>query len=293
MLRRLTLLLLLCAFGAKAQTVTNGSFESPAPVSNYNYSCPTGWTCAGQYWGIETPTVAQLPVVPDGKSVLWAQGATITQDLGPSDPTQTYTLTYYVGSQTGFPIPKTWGASLSIPCTQTGAIPLVAAALTQQTMTCTGAGELILTLVAGPTQVMFDNVVLTATPITPPKFDTLTFGVQLVNCTKCDGSDATPLVSGSIFAGATLKLTQDSQNVCNATFNSSAQATCTGPVNVTPAMVNLVPVVLNPAGNQLNTGQTISLPSLLAGGAVTGNIKLILGFDSVTMLPRSFQIFTQ
>ena len=292
-MRRLALLLLL-ASSLRAQTLINGSFESPAQTKNYSYDTPTGWNCTGQYWGIETPTAAQLPVIPDGKSVLWAQNATCSQDLGPSDPTMKYTLTYYVGSQARFPIPQTWGASLggAVTCTQTGAIPLVAASLVQQTMTCTGPGELVLTLLAGPSQVMFDDILLTATPIVPAKFDTLTFGIQLVNCTKCDGSDPAQLVSGSTFAGATLKLSQDGQNVCSATFNTSAIAVCTGPVNVTPAMVNLLPIVLNPAGAQLNTGQTIEIPSLLASGAVTGNVRLILGFDAASMLPRSFQVWT-
>jgi hypothetical protein len=290
-MRRLVLLLIL-ASPLAAQTVTNGSFEANPPAGNYNYACPQMWTCNGQYWGMQNPTLSQLPVIPDGKTVLWMQNATAAQDLGPADPKVNYTLTYFVGSQASFPIPKVYGASLgAISCTQTGAIPLIAGAMVQQTMTCTGTGELVLTLLAGPSQVMFDNVVLTATPIAPPVFDTLTFGIQLVNCSKCDGSDNIQLVAGNIFSGATLKLTQDGQNVCSAIFSSS-QATCTGPVNVTPAMVNLLPIVTNPSGAQLNTGQVAEIPALLVNGAVTGNVTLILGFDSSTMVPRSFQVYS-
>lgn len=197
-MRRLALLLLF-ASPLVAQTVTNGSFEASPPTGNYDYRCPQGWTCKGQYWGMQNPTVAQLPVVPDGKTVLWMQGATATQDLGPSDTTKNYTLTYFVGSQSSFPAPKSYSVSLGIPCTTSGAGPTTAGVMVQQTLTCTGTGELLLTLTAGGSQAMFDNVVLTSTPTGPPQLINVTINAAgLFWCAaKCDGTDNTP-IAGSV-----------------------------------------------------------------------------------------------
>jgi hypothetical protein len=133
-------------------------------------------------------------------------------------------------------------------------------------------------------------------PPPPPNFAQIIFGVQLVNCTKCDATDNVPLASASIYQGASFSITQDGQNVCQATLNANAQASCTGPVNIAPQFVNLSPLVTDPTGKQLNFGQVVSFPSLLATGIDTGKVstvKLIVGFDATTMTPRSVQGYTQ
>jgi hypothetical protein len=277
-----------------AQTITNPSFEtSPLPIgappNNWNTAAPTGWTCpnVGGGHGLQNPTPAQVSSGVDGKTVLWVNaGSNCSQDAGAAATATNYSVTVNVGSQVGFSGAYTvsYAGCSTSGTTQQGA-------LTPITLPCpVPTGELIITLASTSGQVIFDNVILASAPVTPPTFDTLTFGVALA---KCDATDNVPLASASIYQGASFSLTQDGQNVCSATFNASAQATCTGPVNVTTSFVNLTPIVTSPAGAQLNSGQTASFPSLLASGAVTGNVKLILGFDTATMVPRSVQVYTQ
>jgi hypothetical protein len=294
----LILALALFASPLAAQTVTNGSFENypgpaiGAPPQNWNTAAATGWTCpnVGGGHGLQVPTAAQVASGIDGKTAMWLNtGSNCFQDVGPTVAQTNYSLMVSVGSQVGFSGAYTvsYAGCSTSGTTQQGSLSPV-------TLPCpTPTGELVITLASTSGQVIFDNVILTSTPVTPPTFDTLTFGVALVNCTKCDATDNVPLASASIYQGASFSLTQDGQNVCSATFNASAQATCTGPVNVTPSFVNLTPIVTDPSGKQLNSGQTTSFPSLLASGAVTGNVKLILGFDAATMLPRSVQVYTQ
>lgn len=84
-------------------TVQNPSFTANPPAGNYNeYVPPIGWTCTGQYWGMQNPTAAQAPGLPSGTTTAWTQNGVCTQDVGPVAANTNYLLTVSVGSQSGY-----------------------------------------------------------------------------------------------------------------------------------------------------------------------------------------------
>jgi len=283
------LLALLLASPVFAQTVVNPSFEQNAPVGSWNSGPIPGWTITGSA-GLWQPSTRLAS--PDGSAtVAWSNGGSISQTVTvPAN--SNCTLTVYVGNRGDLPGDTSWTIQLGSASIIGTKNSIPTGTFVAETVTASESGDTPIILSAVAAQIDFDDVSLSCQPVTPPTFDILTFGVQLVNCVKCDATDNAPLTAGSIFQGASFTLTQDSQNVCKATFNAQAQATCSGPVNVTNSFVNLTPLVTSPSGTQINTGQVASFPSMLTAGAVTGNVTLILGFDATTMLPRSLQVYT-
>lgn len=283
-----------------AQTVMNSSFEANAPTGNYNFAAPTGWTCPniGGGRGMQNPTAAQVGSGIDGNTVIWVNaGAGCSQDVGPAVAATNYSLVVSVGSQNGFTGGYTiayGGCSVSGTTKQGSLLPV--------TLPCpTPTGELVISLSTTSGQVLFDNVVLTSTsavPPPPPVFQTTSFGAQLVNCVICDGTDYTALPSASLYQGATYTLQQQApvganQNICKATLNANAQGSCSGPVNIHPAMVIFIISITNPAGAQMFPPFAFAAPGLIVGGAPTGNIKVIIGFDATTSIPRAGQVYSQ
>lgn len=131
-----------------------------------------------------------------------------------------------------------------------------------------------------------------------PIIDSLTFGVQLANCTLCDGTDYSALASASIYQGASFSLSTPNTSgpdspICSGTLNANAVASCLGGVNVAPAMVLIDISVTNPNGVLMFPTFTFSVPSLILAGGPSGNVKVILGFDATTGKPRAGQVFTQ
>ena len=184
-------------------------------------------------------------VVAVGKSY---ESASLSQDLG-TQAAGSYTLTFSLAGNSTASAAVTFGS-----CSQT--FTGLTAAYTVETMTCTlsAAGDLSLSFADNSSQVTLDNVAvtLTAPPPPPPVFNTLTFSMQLVNCTLCDATDWAPLASASIYQGATIQLQQQpasgaNQNICTATLNANAQASCIGPVNVQPASMTFIVTVTSPA----------------------------------------------
>jgi hypothetical protein len=131
-----------------------------------------------------------------------------------------------------------------------------------------------------------------------PIIDSLTFGVQLANCTLCDGTDYSALASASIYQGASFSLSTPNVSgpdspICSGTLNANATASCLGGVNVAPAMVAIDISVTDPIGKLMFPTFTFSVPSLILTGGPGGNVKAILGFDATTGKPRAGQVFTQ
>ena len=272
-------------------TVLNPSFEQPV-TATYTETPPTGWKAGGNLSvGVENIGA----VAPNGVNVAWINpSASLSQDLG-TQAAGSYTLTFSLAGNSTASAAVTFGS-----CSQT--FTGLTAAYTVETMTCTlsAAGDLSLSFADNSSQVTLDNVAvtLTAPPPPPPVFNTLTFSMQLVNCTLCDATDWAPLASASIYQGATIQLQQQpasgaNQNICTATLNANAQASCIGPVNVQPASMTFIVTVTSPAGTLFFPPFAFVAPSLIVGGAPTGNIKTIIGFDATTSVPRAGFVYSQ
>jgi hypothetical protein len=152
--------LLLCASSAFAQTtvpVQNGSFTANPPAGNYNYSCPTGWTCKGSYFGMQNPTSAQIPGIASGTTTLWLQNAAATQDIGPTVANTNYSLSVTVGSQAGF----SGNYTISYAgCTILGST--ISGIVQPVTLPCSSpTGEIVISLASTQGQIQFTNVSLT------------------------------------------------------------------------------------------------------------------------------------
>jgi len=299
------LLVLLSWLPAAAQTsvpIVNGSFEINAPTGNYDYQCPPSWTCKAQYQGLENPTNSQIAVIPDGKTVLWLQGGSVTQDLGilPVVST-TYTLKFYVGSQSNFPLPAVYSANLLIgtgPMSNcsAGGTPIAArGVLVQQSLSCTTGptipvgGNLTVSLSSGNNQTIFDNITLTSVSAIPPNIVTFRFPVQLTTCTKCDGTDDQGAAGLGLLAGSIVSLSSGTSDLCKGTLNSNAQMSCSSGIDISPPLVPIALTVTSPDGSINYTDSQQVLGLLFIGRGVVNIIGL---FDATTLQPRGIRIFT-
>jgi hypothetical protein len=291
--RLLTLLLFASpAFAQTPVTVANPSFELPvlANAGQYTETAPSGWKAGGNFSvGAENAS----PNAPDGVNVAWINpGGALNQDLG-TQAAGTYTLTFWAAGNALSALTVTFGT-----CSQTFTGLVAAYALETMTCTLSASADLPLSFSDLSSQATIDNVAvtLTAPPPPPPQYQTLTFGAQLVNCTICDGTDPQPLASASIYQGLSFALQQQGttvQNICKATLNANAIATCNGPVNVQPAVVTFLITVFSAAGTPMFDTFAFAAPSLIIGGAPTGNVKIVIGFDATTSVPRAGFVFTQ
>lgn len=298
----LTLLFAILSFAVpiSAQTpvaVTNSSFELPATTA-YTYSA-TGWTSGGNFSAGVFNATGIFPTAPDGLNVAWINsGASLSQDLG-TQPAALYTLSFKLGNRPGFGNALTSLVVAFGSCSQTftlAGIPV--GTFTLEAFSCDqmASGDFSVTFTNTGGQVSIDNVVVTSAPIIPPPapiYKTQTYGAQLVNCVTCDGTDYSALASASIYQGASFSLTQDGQNICAATLNANAQGACSGPVNVQPAMVIFTITVTSPSGAQMFVPFQFAAPGMIVGAAPTGNIKVIIGFDATTSIPRAGQVYSQ
>jgi hypothetical protein len=196
MLAKIALFLLL-ASPLAAQTVVpivNPSFEQGFVAAGnavgaggaYSLQSPTGWTrlptsSNSGLWQPDTSTCG-YKTVPDGSTVWWSNGATITQDLKqPALPLTIYTVTVYVGHRNCFPT-STYTISLlagsTVLCSWTGtnaAIPLGSfAAEVNACTTVAPSGDLTVSLSSGGEEVDFDDVSISYVATVPT--DALTFG---------------------------------------------------------------------------------------------------------------------
>lgn len=184
----LAAILLLRALPVVAQgtpiAIVNPSFElSPSvpvgdPVGPWGNGAIAGWTASGSV-GEWQPAASQFASLPDGQTVAWSNGGSISQDLGvPVQANATYTLSVYVGHRFGG-----WVANYAINlnagtanlCSATGSNGTIPAGTFQQiTLTCPAganpaAGNLSIVLSGTGAQIDFDNVSLTI-PGQPPPF---------------------------------------------------------------------------------------------------------------------------
>jgi len=300
-MRKLFLSLLLASplMAQTPVTIVNPSFEDSPPTGTYDYLAPPGWTCTGTARGRIVP--AATPV--DGKLVLWMQSAGCTQDLAivPAINT-TYTLKFSVGSQSNFPIPTVYSANLLIGttlipgCSAGGTALTVRGTLVQQTLSCTigtavpVAGNLFVSLTSGANQTIFDNITITSVSSIPPNFATFTFPVRFMLCAKCDKTDDSTRDMG-IFSGAVLNLSQDGAAICSGTVNTNGEFSCSGPVNITPAFVNVTLGVSDASGNAITPSFTNSVSNIMFAGK--SSINVVFRLDSVTFVPRGLDIYSQ
>lgn len=164
---------------ASAQTtipVQNASFEQASPTGSWNVGAAPNWTVSGSAGLLAIPSL--FSAIPDGTTVAWSNGGTISQNLGISATANTtYTLTVFVGRRTDG-LNNTYTISLNAMgspiCSQSGqnnTIPL--GTFQVVTLPCPigatpPAGSLSISLSSAGTQVEFDEVSLTSTPNTPP-----------------------------------------------------------------------------------------------------------------------------
>ena len=188
---------LLCPLTLAAQTpvtIQNASFEThntfdtgasgPCAVNDYNLSGPIpSWAATGSgYFGSWQPCSAFFTSIPDGSTIAFTNGPTLTQDLGvTAQANGTYTLNIYVGrrldSVTGVALLEVLAGATSLCSLSVDSSALSPGTFAKETITCsTGStvptGDLTVSLGCSGSQCSFDNINLIFTP-GPPKF---TFG---------------------------------------------------------------------------------------------------------------------
>jgi hypothetical protein len=305
-LKRLLALLLftLPAFAQTAIPLQNPSFETFNPLTggNYNVGAPPSWTCSGTV-GSYQPPASVFATIPDGKTVLWMGNgsASCSQDAG-TVAANTYPLTVYIGNRAGFSAAWTilmlQGTTPLCSLASSAAPAIPVGTFAAESVSCSvPAGDLTVSISMSGSQLDVDDVSLTGASLAPPNIQSLTFNVGLFNCVKCDGTDYSALSSGSIYQGTSFSLAVQNLGanspVCSGTLSATAQATCLGGVNVTPANVTFIITVTNPAGAQMLAPFAFLVPSFILQAAPTGNTNVFIGFDANTSAPRAGQVFTQ
>jgi hypothetical protein len=199
-------LLILVPF-SYAQTqipVVNPSFEQGFAASGngaggpWSYQTPTGWTKSGGgnsgLWQPDTSGCGYKSI-PDGTTVVWNDGVTISQDLQqPALASQIYLVTVWVGHRNCEP-PNSYTITLlagTTPlCTWVGSnstIPVgtfAAQINTCQTTATPPSGDLTISLSSNGVEVEFDDVSISATPLVAPVQNSITVNISV---TFDDGS---------------------------------------------------------------------------------------------------------
>lgn len=171
-MRRL-LALLLFALPLYGQSITNGSFETFAPLSNvtWSYGPVPNWTVTGT-GGLWQPSTQYFPALPDGKQVLWLNNGSAVQDTGaPGAANANYTLTVYVDHRpdvSGNTYTVAMAVNGGIFCSTTGDSNLIPSGnWAPVVLKCPmggvpTTGNLQVVLTSAGSQVAFDNVTLTS-----------------------------------------------------------------------------------------------------------------------------------
>lgn len=287
--------LLLALFTAPvlmAQTqvsIVNPSFEvspnvpnaSPGEGGPWGYAPIGGWTATGGQSGLWQPDTSSCGYtsVPNGSTVLWNDGATVSQVLTvPAQANSIYTVTVYVGHRGCEPTNSytiTLSAGTTVLCSWTGSnssIPADTFVAEMNTCTTTGTpptGNLTISLASGGTEVDFDNVSISVSllgPALPPL--NLNIATKVVFCKVCDRTDDTPAQGSIAFI----------QGPVTNSFNFAADGSVA--VNVSFDMshdpVVFTTVLQNASGQQATgSGWTWSLPreSLSSGVSTLGTLS--------------------
>jgi hypothetical protein len=172
--------------------ITNPSFEMIDPTHPLIYSCAgcgtwnvgpiPGWTITGGVAGSWQPGPGTFTFVPDGNTIAFSNGATLSQTLSASlAPNTTYTLSVAVGHRldgtdgypTGYILELFAGNMLLLNSISgySGAIPM--GTFQDQSFSYTSGatplpGNLGIELIGGGIQSDFDNVRLTANAVPEP-----------------------------------------------------------------------------------------------------------------------------
>ena len=220
------LLLICCVSGSNAAaqqtpiTVQNPSFETFAPliyggwnsgpIPSWNSTSYTGAFLFGSY----QPPTTVYPSIPDGKTVAYSNGATVTQTLPVSAQAGSiYTLTVFIGHRLdGYITNYTVGlnAGATPICSQSGSNgTITAGTFAPITVSCTvptpaPPGALTISIASAGKQIDFDNVSLTVGPPPPLQISfpgggaaggtgfTASFPIanagQVPTCTPADGA---------------------------------------------------------------------------------------------------------
>jgi len=228
---------------------------------------------------MQNPTPAQLASGVDGNTVLWLnEGSNCSQDVGPAAAQTNYSLAVNVGSQTGFSGAYTisYAGCSTSGTTQQGS-------LTPVTLPCpTPSGELVVTVTSTSGQVIFDKVVLTATPVVPiPPQQSINFTFAGV----LQWSDGTP-IAGSV-------LVEEWNIVNGSVWNTLGTMTPDSAGNVggtTAFSTNFADMptirfsLMDASGNSLGSiAQTVpgAMFGSQSGGVITQAIHGISGFKIV------------
>ena len=304
-MRHLLLLALLLPFAASAQTVQNPSFESAVTLDQSSPSAGTwgigsipNWTGSGTF-GVWKPPASEFTSMCDGSQIAYANGVTLTQDLGPVQA-GTYSFSVCAGNRgDGYNASATYTVSLLVGstslCSQSGSnsgIPSATfKAITQSCTVTNQTGDLIVSLGCAGTQCDFDNVKVTFTPpASPPNIATFTFPVQLTTCTKCDGTDDQGATALGLLAGSKISISSGSSVVCSGVLNANAQMSCSAGIDISPAMVPLSLTVTSGDGSTSYTDSQQILGILFMGRNL---INVVALFDATNLQPRGLRVWSQ
>jgi len=296
----LALFFVLCSLNepafAQAIPVQNGSFETYGPLTegSYNVGPIPSWVCAGVGpCGSWQPAASAFSSLPDGKTIAFSNGGTVSQDLGVTVQGGSYTATVQNGTRLdGYSGQSVSNISLlvggTVLCTQSiknGAQtwgewqPL---SCSYQTPITIPTGNLIVQLgCAVGWQCDWKDVSVSFTPanVIPPINLTVTGSLLF--------DDKTPFAFG-----ATINVQQcnGSSWVNVGTVTSDSSGNITGTLSVNPNWVvptSLMSFQFSVAGIGGSVSQTVPLAELQQGS--TGvNLAVVL-FKS-SMLPKSFSI---
>jgi hypothetical protein len=160
------------AFADTSIPIQNASFETSSSVlgpGGFNFLAMPGWTITGSDGSFQPTSANYILPLPDGITVAWSNGGTISQTLtGTSlQPNSTYTLTVAVGHRLGgyvanYTIQLDAGSTVlaTVSASNSSITPgtFMDVVLTYTTGSTVTPGDLAIVLITNGSQINFDNV---------------------------------------------------------------------------------------------------------------------------------------
>lgn len=243
-------LLFAVSINTAAQTaipITNPSFEISPSLPNNNtegpwgYGAPQGWSFSGS-GGAWQPTAdpCAFPSVPDGKTVMWINGGTLSQATSsPVQPNTIYKLTVYVGHRNCFSS-NSYTLSLLVNGVILGGCSLTDTNVTiplhtfiPVTLTCTTGssvptGNIAVSMSSAGTEVNFDNISLTYLSLQPPVPSVV---LNINSGSSAIYDDASAILPGPVMIS---QLQNPTTTVGIGTITSDANGNLSGSLTVNP-----------------------------------------------------------